>query len=205
MEADWRLNGQEAWLRGRSFLRRRYPEPDGMWDHSHCVFCWQRISTYPEDEGEAYASLDGRWWICCACFREFSGPLELRPFDPARFRAARLSEAIAFENACPPEYPGLHLTGEVIALCRSLDGAALAPERLRITPHIVYLYPRAARSTALPERALSTPPEALAECLEGLERDAAVAAAMDRACGAWKVERGLLRVCVSIQAGDGAG
>ena len=35
-------------------------------------------------------------------------------------------------------------------------------------------------------------------------RSAAVAAAMDRACGAWKVERGLLRVCVSIQAGDGA-
>lgn len=205
VETDWRLNGQENYLGGRAFQLRRFPPGDGAWDHEHCAFCWQRISAHPGDEQEGYASLDGKWWVCRACFFEFSQRLGLRLFDPAHFAGEALSQIIAVENACPGEYPGLHLTGEVIALCQSLEGVALAGEQLRVVPYIVYRYPRAAAQMALPEWGLVTPPEALAERLTQMEGSATIAAALDRAGEAWQVDRGLLRLCVSIQAERGQG
>lgn len=57
---DWRLQGQEKYLKGvelRWQVYRRYPEkPD--WDHDHCEFCWAKfmVEDYPDVLHEGYST-----------------------------------------------------------------------------------------------------------------------------------------------------
>lgn len=38
-ENDWRLNGQEKFLRGAELSWKRYHARDDTWEHEHCAFC----------------------------------------------------------------------------------------------------------------------------------------------------------------------
>ncbi len=79
---DWRLQGQETYLRGVELCwrtYRRYPRnPD--WDHDHCEFCWAKfmVEDHPEVLHQGYCTLDDYRWICSECFSDFKEMFEWR-------------------------------------------------------------------------------------------------------------------------------
>src|SRR6266478_6641809 len=73
--SDWRLMGQEKYLRGVELCRRtyrRYPK-NSNWDHDHCAFCGAKfmVEDEPDVLHEGYSTLDEYRWICPACFDDF--------------------------------------------------------------------------------------------------------------------------------------
>jgi len=74
-EDDWRLTGQEKYLKGVTLVHRRYRQykENPNWDHDHCAFCWIEFCL----EGcsgsiqEGYATQDDYHWICPKCFVDF--------------------------------------------------------------------------------------------------------------------------------------
>jgi hypothetical protein len=74
-EDDWRLTGQEKYLKGVTLVHRRYKQYDKNpdWDHDHCAFCWAKISLNddPEHLKEGYSTADDYPWICPKCFEDF--------------------------------------------------------------------------------------------------------------------------------------
>jgi len=40
---DWRLRGQEDYLRGATLVRKRYKAWSEDWEHDHCEFCWTKF------------------------------------------------------------------------------------------------------------------------------------------------------------------
>jgi hypothetical protein len=90
-EDDWRLQGQETYLRGAIWVRKRYRVRSHSWEHDHCSFCWAKfmdpefstasrafIDVHPEVLIEGYASAQGHprevdyYWVCEECFAAFS-------------------------------------------------------------------------------------------------------------------------------------
>lgn len=97
-EKDWRLQGQEKYLKGATLLRKLYRAASQDWAHDHCEFCWAKfmdptfsggrakvIAEDPEILTEGYA-VQGRspregsendfWWICPTCVRDFAKRFE---------------------------------------------------------------------------------------------------------------------------------
>ena len=37
---DWRLTGQENYLKGVTLYWKKYSRYSDTWDHDHCDFCW---------------------------------------------------------------------------------------------------------------------------------------------------------------------
>jgi hypothetical protein len=68
---DWRLTGQEKYLKAVSLVRKQYRNPTESCDHKHCEFCWDKFSEHPEDLHVGYATLDDYHWICEPCFNDF--------------------------------------------------------------------------------------------------------------------------------------
>lgn len=71
---DWRLQGQERYLRGIALVLRRYRrnERNPNWDHDHCEFCGMKFSlSAPDALREGYASEGDERWICPTCFEDF--------------------------------------------------------------------------------------------------------------------------------------
>ncbi|MBX9950612.1 MAG: hypothetical protein K2Y39_15695 [Candidatus Obscuribacterales bacterium] len=80
---EWRLQGQESYLKGVSLRYKRYVMRDEKWDHDHCSFCWakfmdeQNVNALPDCLYEGYATLacdqfaDDYFWICATCFEDF--------------------------------------------------------------------------------------------------------------------------------------
>ena len=69
---DWRLNGQETYLKGKRFQYVSWFSGNPTWDHDHCEFCYAKISNKEGDINEAYEADDGKYWICPKCFEDFS-------------------------------------------------------------------------------------------------------------------------------------
>ena len=70
---DWRLQGQEKYLKGAVLSWEKYRAPRPTWDHDHCEFCW---ITFMEKKGdgildEGYTTQDRYHWICKKCFNDF--------------------------------------------------------------------------------------------------------------------------------------
>jgi hypothetical protein len=84
-ENDWRLGGQERFLRGVTLVRRPYrrnlTNPD--WDHDHCAFCWAKfmVDDQPGTLHEGYSTEDEYHWICLNCFEDFKVSFEWRVRD----------------------------------------------------------------------------------------------------------------------------
>ena len=68
---DWRLSGQENYLKDKTLYFRKWAPPKENWDHDHCEFCWATISNYACDLQEAYTTEDNYHWICPECFQDF--------------------------------------------------------------------------------------------------------------------------------------
>jgi len=78
-KSDWRLTNQEQYLKDVSLRMSRFTVRAGQpeWDHEHCEFCWAKIvEEKRKTDGddlliEAYATEDGRRWVCPQCFSDF--------------------------------------------------------------------------------------------------------------------------------------
>ena len=82
---DWRLQGQEKYLRGAVLFYKRYADRRTKTDHDHCEFCYVRFSE--QDPGAltaGYANLDDYRWICPSCYEDFKEMFAFQagnPFD----------------------------------------------------------------------------------------------------------------------------
>ena len=75
-EDDWRLQGQERYLTGRTLRWAVWWSYQEGWDHDHCEFCWAEISDRPIDDHTEYNAMwvtadDDYHWICPNCFSDF--------------------------------------------------------------------------------------------------------------------------------------
>ena len=70
---DWRLRGQEDYLKGCTLNLTRYVRRSEWNDHEHCEFCWEKFSEYEGTLHEGYvATADGRdYWSCPECCEDF--------------------------------------------------------------------------------------------------------------------------------------
>ncbi|MCI0613976.1 hypothetical protein L0244_13400 [bacterium] len=70
---DWRLAGQERFLKGVDLIWKRYRQPSDSWDHDHCSFCWAKFAEIDEPNSlrEGYTTSDDYHWICQKCFEDF--------------------------------------------------------------------------------------------------------------------------------------
>jgi hypothetical protein len=73
--ADWRLQGQEKYLKGKTLKKKIYTKPSPDWDHEHCEFCWQKIAeekaNIKDSIHEAYCDESAGKWVCPVCFEDF--------------------------------------------------------------------------------------------------------------------------------------
>jgi hypothetical protein len=78
MMSDWRLQGQERFLKKVDLCFRTYfPYREG-WDHDHCEFCGGKFSTKEGDFHEGYVTNDLYHWICTGCFNDFISKFDWR-------------------------------------------------------------------------------------------------------------------------------
>ena len=70
-DSDWRLSGQEKYLKGIAFELKTWCSYKPGWDHDHCEFCYDKISSLDDCIHEAYVSADNKYWICKKCYEDF--------------------------------------------------------------------------------------------------------------------------------------
>jgi hypothetical protein len=68
---DWRLRGQERYLKGAVLKWAAYKPLHEGWDHDHCEFCNRKFMDREEELREGYVTLDGRHWVCKGCAEDF--------------------------------------------------------------------------------------------------------------------------------------
>jgi hypothetical protein len=70
---DIRLRDQAGYLLRAHLIRRRYVPGPHDWDVAHCAFCLAPFvdATRPDVLREGFVTLDGRHWVCPACFEDF--------------------------------------------------------------------------------------------------------------------------------------
>jgi hypothetical protein len=93
-EKDWRLQGQENYLKGATLLWKPYRAMSQDWEHDHGEFCWatfmdpmfsaghaKAIAADPDILTDGYAvqgrspregSKNDYWWICRTCARNLA-------------------------------------------------------------------------------------------------------------------------------------
>jgi len=69
---DWRLQGQERYLKSAVLFYKNYADRKTQTDHDHCEFCWAKFSdTIPDALRSGYTTIDNYRWICLQCFNDF--------------------------------------------------------------------------------------------------------------------------------------
>jgi hypothetical protein len=71
--SDWRLMGQERYLKGVTLVHRSYHPANPTNDHDHCEFCKAKFLELvgPDVLRIGYTTLDGYRWICEICYGDF--------------------------------------------------------------------------------------------------------------------------------------
>ena len=64
LKKDWRLHGQENYLKGVRLIRHKYQIAGRVWDHDHCDFCGAKFSTNEGDLHFGYSTIDSYYWSC---------------------------------------------------------------------------------------------------------------------------------------------
>jgi hypothetical protein len=81
---DWRLQGQEKFLKGAVLRAADYSTDREGWDHDHCEFCGAKFSHRPGDLTSGYVTRDGYHWICSPCYADFREQFEWTLTNSAR-------------------------------------------------------------------------------------------------------------------------
>ena len=81
VEDDWRLQGQEEYLKSKPLTWQLWTETRAGWDHDHCEFCgtkiWDRPSD-PADQAAGYCDHEHRHWVCRQCALDFAFRFDLK-------------------------------------------------------------------------------------------------------------------------------
>lgn len=84
-KSDWRLQGQEKYLRGVTLVHCRYRpyHENPNWDHDHCEFCLAKFMAkdLPDALHQGYATEDYYRWVCEQCFVEFADMFKWKVID----------------------------------------------------------------------------------------------------------------------------
>jgi len=79
---DWRLQGQERYLKGAVLFYKSYADRKTETDHDHCEFCWAKFcETIPDALKAGYTTSDDYRWICTECFEDFKGMFKFEVGD----------------------------------------------------------------------------------------------------------------------------
>ncbi len=75
---DWRLQGQEKYLKGMILYFEKYKMLRKDWDHDHCEFCSKKFSEVnePANLTQGYTTEDHYRWICETCYNDFKDLFE---------------------------------------------------------------------------------------------------------------------------------
>ena len=75
---DWRLQGQDLVLKGKTLYWRQYKAYSDKWKHDHCAFCFEEFNENdnPDALHEGYATEDNYHWVCRECFDDFKRMFE---------------------------------------------------------------------------------------------------------------------------------
>lgn len=72
MDNDWRLQGQEKYLFGKTMIHKKYADKTTTTDHAHCEFCSDKFSVnIPDCLKEGYTTTNDYHWVCENCFNDF--------------------------------------------------------------------------------------------------------------------------------------
>lgn len=72
MNENWRLQGQETYLGGKTFIYKKYALKRTGADHDHCEFCSEKFCKIEtECLTEGYTTSDDYYWICKKCYFDF--------------------------------------------------------------------------------------------------------------------------------------
>jgi hypothetical protein len=69
--ADWRLQGQERYLKAVELCWATYKPYREGWDHDHCEFCGRKFAVQGGDFTEGYTTKDRYHWVCKDCYGDF--------------------------------------------------------------------------------------------------------------------------------------
>ena len=79
---DWRLQGQEKYLKGARLCYKNYVDRKTQTDHDHCEFCGTKFSeAIPDALKAGYTTTDDYRWICLQCFDDFKEMFEFKVVD----------------------------------------------------------------------------------------------------------------------------
>ena len=75
---DWRRQGQERYLKGKSLTWKKYTVYSDFWKHDHCSFCGEKFMKIegPDFLTEGYVTDDNHYWICKVCYKDFCEEFE---------------------------------------------------------------------------------------------------------------------------------
>lgn len=76
--SDWRLQGQERYLKGVEISWAPYEPFREGWDHDHCEFCNRKFALKGGDFTEGYVTRDKYHWICRDCYEDFKSLFDWR-------------------------------------------------------------------------------------------------------------------------------
>lgn len=72
---DWRLRGQEDYLKNKKLKLTKFEAQEGHSNHAHCEFCWHKFMENCENIAdcsyEGYCTEDDKHWICEECYKDF--------------------------------------------------------------------------------------------------------------------------------------
>ena len=73
IQKDLREQGQEKYLSGLVFEKKRYQKYSETWEHDHCEFCNAKFSEDPSLEcfHEGFSAKENYYWGCENCFDFF--------------------------------------------------------------------------------------------------------------------------------------
>ncbi len=71
---DWRLQGQEQYLKGVELVLIQYSPSSPGNDHDHCEFCSEKFMVNkPNCLTTGYTTKDRYYWVCSSCYEDFRG------------------------------------------------------------------------------------------------------------------------------------
>jgi len=78
---DWRLMGQERYLKNAQLRKEAYAPSTRTSDHDHCVFCTDKFSNLEGYLHMGYYAPKGDHWICEQCYQDFKDTFNFRVED----------------------------------------------------------------------------------------------------------------------------
>jgi len=70
---DWRLHGQDRYLKSETLYYRNYKVIAKEREHDHCEFCWRKFTEDGDMDSinSGYTTSDNYRWICSDCYEDF--------------------------------------------------------------------------------------------------------------------------------------